>query len=291
MTAARPEIVFVTGLSGAGRMSALKSLEDIGYEALDNIPLPLLDSLRPGAGAAPLAVGIDARTRGFSPDRLIAEAHARKAALVFLTCDDAVLQRRFSDTRRRHPMARDLPVPEGIRRERDLMDPVRLAADLIIDTGDLSIHDLRHILEGHFGLDGDERLSVTVLSFAYREGLPREADFVFDVRFLRNPHWDTALRPLTGKDAAVRDYIAQDEAFAPFLETVTRLLEPLLPRCVQEGKHYLTLAFGCSGGRHRSVALAEAVGRWIGRAGYPVSVRHREIESREGCSPKKESTA
>lgn len=270
-------LLFVTGLSGAGMASALKNLEDIGYEAVDNLPLDLLDSLAAGKPAAPLAVGIDSRTRGFSPERLIAETRARGAAIVFLTCDDEVLQRRFTQTRRSHPMARGGGVPEGIARERALMEPLRLCADLVIDTSDLSVHDLRHMLEGHFGPERSGALCVTTLSFAYRNGLPREADIVFDVRFLRNPHWEPALRPLTGKDAPVKDYIAQDPAFAPFVGDVAGMLDRLLPLYVREGKRYLTIAFGCSGGRHRSVALAAEIGHKIARAGYAVTLRHREL--------------
>lgn len=270
-------LLFVTGLSGAGMASALKNLEDIGYEAIDNLPLDLIDALIRDKSAAPLAIGIDSRTRGFSPQRLMAEAAARGAAIVFLTCDDEVLQRRFTQTRRAHPMARDGGVPEGIARERTLMDPVRAAADLVVDSSDLSVHDLRHILEGHFGPERSGKLSVTVLSFAYRNGLPREADLVFDVRFLRNPHWDPVLRPLTGKDGPVKDYIAQDPAFAPFVTDVAAMLDRLLPLYVREGKRYLTIAFGCSGGRHRSVALAEDIGRRIGLADYALTIRHREL--------------
>lgn len=271
-------MVFVTGLSGAGMASALKNLEDIGYEAIDNLPLDLLDSLTPGKSGAPLAVGVDSRTRSFSPDRLIAEAKTRGAAIVFLTCDDEILQRRFTQTRRSHPMARGDSIPEGIARERVLMEPLRLCADIMIDTSDLSVHDLRHILEGHFGPERSGKLSVKIMSFSYRNGLPREADLVFDVRFLRNPYWNPALRPLTGKDAAVRDDIAQDESFAPFVAGLEKMLETLLPLYVQEGKRYLTLAFGCSGGQHRSVALAERIGQTIAALpGYAVTIRHREL--------------
>lgn len=273
--------LIVTGKSGSGLSSALKSLEDIGYDVIDNLPLSLLDSLldQPDIRDRVLAVGLDVRSLGFDPSAILAQAERRGLFLLFLTCDDAALQKRFTATRRRHPLARDKSVADGIRAERMMLDPLRRAADLVIDTTALSIHDLRHILEGHFGQEESSgRLAVTVLSFSFGQGMPREADLVFDVRFLRNPHWDEALRSLSGLDAAVGTYIRNDPACGPFLDALKGMVGPLLPRYAQEGKSYLTLAFGCTGGRHRSVWMAEEVGRWLESLGCRLSVRHRDLQ-------------
>ncbi|MCB9978316.1 MAG: RNase adapter RapZ [Rhodospirillales bacterium] len=273
--------LIVTGKSGSGLSSALKSLEDIGYDVIDNLPLSLLDSLldQPDIRDRALAVGLDVRSLGFDPAAILAQAERRGLFLLFLTCDDAALQKRFTATRRRHPLARDKSVADGIRAERMMLDPLRRAADLVVDTTALSIHDLRHILEGHFGLESSGRLAVTVLSFSFGQGMPREADLVFDVRFLRNPHWDETLRSLSGLDAAVGTYIGDDPACGPFLDALKGMVGPLLPRYAQEGKSYLTLAFGCTGGRHRSVWMAEEVGRWLESLGCRLSVRHRDLQA------------
>lgn len=272
--------LIVTGKSGAGLSSALKSLEDIGYQAIDNLPFFLLEPLldRPESAGRPLAVGVDVRTDGFDSAALIALAQQRGLFVVFMTADETVLQKRFTATRRRHPLAKDKPVGDGMRRERMVLDPVRRAADLVVDTTALSVHDLRHVLEGHFGLSDAGRLSVTVLSFSFGQGMPREADLVFDVRFLRNPHWDESLRPLSGLDEAVGEFIREDSACDPFIAHLKVLLEPLLPRYVQEGKSYLTLAFGCTGGRHRSVWVARTIGQWLDGLGYTPTVQHRDLQ-------------
>lgn len=273
--------IIVTGKSGAGLSSALKSLEDIGYRTIDNLPFFLLDPLLdcPETDSAPLAIGLDVRTEGFDPRTLMTLAQRRGMFVLFLTCDDSTLQKRFTSTRRRHPLARDNPVAEGIRRERMLLDPLRRAAHLVVDTTALSIHDLRHILEGHFGLEGSGRLAVTVLSFSFGQGMPREADLVLDVRFLRNPHWDEALRPLSGLDPEVGAYIGQDPTCESFVEGFKRLLAPLLPRYAQEGKSYLTIAFGCTGGRHRSVWVAQEAGNWLKSLGYAPTIQHRDLRT------------
>lgn len=270
----------VTGKSGSGLSSALKSLEDIGYNVIDNLPLSLLDSVldQPDIAGRALGVGLDVRSLGFDPAAVLAQIERRGLFLLFLTCDDAVLQKRFTATRRRHPLAKDKSLADGIRAERMLLDPLRRAADLVVDTTTLSIHDLRHILEGHFGLEFPGRLAITVVSFSFGQGMPREADLVFDVRFLRNPHWDDVLRPLSGLNAEVGDYIKQDAACAPFLGNLETLIAPLLPRYAQEGKSYLTLAFGCTGGRHRSVWMAEQAGAWLESLGYRPTVQHRDLQ-------------
>lgn len=293
--AERRHVVLVTGLAGAGRSTALKCLEDIGYEAVDNMPLDLLPHLLAGLAQAslpemgkPIALGIDSRTSGFSSDgfiRLVQQLKKDKrlrVSLVFLDCDDDVLQRRYTETRRRHPLAQDRPVVDGIQRERQLMHPVKGEADIVLDTSESAIGDLKAMLAGHFGLDAQPDLAVTVLSFSYKQGLPREADLVFDVRFLENPHYDPALRPLTGEDAAVGRAIEADPAFPGFFAALTSLLWPLLPGYEDEGKSYLTIAIGCTGGRHRSVFVAGKLAQWFKERGRTVTLRHRDVRRSAG---------
>ncbi|MBI2254545.1 MAG: RNase adapter RapZ [Proteobacteria bacterium] len=293
--AERRHIVLVTGLAGAGRSTALKCLEDIGYEAVDNMPLDLLPHLVTGLGQAslpamskPIALGFDSRTSGFSSDRFIVLVGQLKAdtrfrvSLVFLDCDDEVLQRRYTETRRRHPLAQDRPVGDGIQRERQLMGSVRVAADLVLDTSDTAIGDLKAMLVGHFGLAAQPDLALTILSFSYKQGLPREADLVFDVRFLENPYYNPTLRPLSGEDAAVGQAIEADPAFPGFFAALTSLLWPLLPGYEGEGKSYLTIAIGCTGGRHRSVFVAGRLAQWLRERGRTVTLRHRDV----GRAPK-----
>jgi UPF0042 nucleotide-binding protein len=286
VTALRPrQVLLVTGLSGAGHTTALKVLEDLGYEAVDNLPLFLLGGLAGDVGGAeirPMAIGVDSRTRDFTAAALAEHRDRLKSdpglevRLLYLDCGDESLRRRFTETRRRHPLALDRPVDDGIRRERALLAPLRESADLVIDTTDLAIGDLRRLLRGHFGLDHRPAAAITIVSFSYRNGLPREADLVFDVRFLRNPHYDPALRPLTGRDAEVGQFVAADPAFAPFFTSLTQLLLPLLPSFEREGKSYLTIAVGCTGGRHRSVFVAERLGAWLAAQDRPAIVRHRD---------------
>ncbi len=280
-SSARLPLVLVTGLSGAGHSTALRALEDLGYEAVDNLPLSLLNL--PDGFDRPVAIAVDSRTRGFTArallervERLRAEP-GLKVTLVFLTCSDEVLQRRFTETRRRHPLAQDRPVADGIRQERLLLEGLNAAADLAIDSTDLAIADLKRLMLGHFALDRQPGLAVAVVSFSYRQGLPREADLVFDVRFLANPHYQADLRGLTGRDPAVGAHIEADPAFGRFFSDLTAMLLPLLPGFEREGKSYLTLAVGCTGGRHRSVFVAERLAAWLTAQGRPVSLRHRDI--------------
>lgn len=288
MVAAIPDkrhVILLTGMSGAGKSMALKYLEDMGYEAIDNIPLNLLPMVAGQAeeGAERLVLGIDVRSRDFSPERMLAavsnwrEAEQCKVTLVFLDCDDIVLQRRFTETRRKHPLATDRPVEDGIRLERELLAPVREAADLVLNTTGYSVHDLKRCIHDRFAAD-DNELLVFVTSFSFREGVPRDADMVMDVRFLSNPHWEETLRPMDGRDAPVGEYIMRDKDFKPFFDNLCNLLKPLLPRYREEGKSYFTLGIGCTGGRHRSVFLAEKVAGFLSGLGYKVGIRHRDLK-------------
>ena len=277
-------IVLVTGMSGAGRTSALKSLEDLGFEAVDNLPATLLGHLiRSGDRVErDVAIGIDCRTRAFDPQKLanqLAErtsAQASSLRLLFLDCEDEILRRRFTESRRRHPLGPDRPVTDGISRERLLMAPLRERADLVIDTSQLPLARLRQLVAGHFGEQAIARPILSVVSFAYRNGLPREADLVFDVRFLANPHYVDELRPLTGSDPAVRAFVEADPACAPLLDRLDALVLPLLPLYQREGKSYLTIAFGCTGGRHRSIVVAERFAERLRGAGWLATLWHRD---------------
>ncbi len=291
-------IVLVTGMAGAGRTTALKALEDLGYEAVDNLPASLLDSLlRPlDKGDRHLAIGIDSRSRAFDPDELIARLSvgmdrlAAEVRMLFLDCDDEILTRRFTETRRRHPLAPDRSIADGIARERSLMATLSRSADLVIDTSHLSPGELRQLISGHFAVSNDDQLVISVVSFSYRKGLPREADLVFDVRFLANPHYDIRLRPMTGIDRPVQNYIDADPKFRKLLQDLEHFLLPLLPAYQLEGKSYLTIAFGCTGGRHRSIATAEIFAERLRQAGWPAQIRHRDTpEANAGAKETLES--
>ena len=279
-------LVLLTGMSGAGLSTALKEFEDLGYEAVDNLRLGLVPALigDETASDVPLAVVIDTRNASFAVDTMLemlkqlALHPGLEVKLVFLECSDEALQRRFTETRRRHPMAMDRPVTDGIKRERELMWKLRDAADHVIDTSLISIHELRRLIAGHYRMDGAGGLTLFVTSFSYRHGVPREADLVFDARFLANPHWDTKLRPMTGQDAPVADYIRHDEGYPDFIKHMHDLLAPLLPRYQREGKSYLTIAVGCTGGRHRSVFVAEELANMMAAEGYVVGIAHRDMD-------------
>lgn len=277
----RPFVLLVTGLSGAGKSVALKALEDSGYEAVDNLPLPLLPALVATAGDAPVAVGIDTRTRGFDPAGLVDAVSAsgdtgRRYRLLFLDCAGHELVRRFSETRRRHPLALDRPAGDGIAREREILEAVRRSADAIIDTTDYSSNDLRRAIAQRFQPATQRGVTLTLMSFAYARGVPRDADLVFDMRYLANPHWVPDLRSLDGTDRRVRSWVEADPAFAAPFEAIMALLSQLLPGYARESRAYVTVAFGCTGGRHRSVATAEAAGDWLAAAGHPNVVVHRD---------------
>ncbi len=286
----RNRLVMVTGMSGAGRTTALKALEDVGYEAVDNLPLSLMPSLLHPATkqSGALAISVDIRTRDFTVDAFEAEIAPLLARddldvrLLFVDCDDEVLRRRYTETRRRHPLADDRPLIDGIRHERTLIGRLRERADIVLDTSELTIGDLRQLVAGNFALDSHPALSLFVTSFSYRLGLPREADLVFDVRFLVNPHYEEPLRPLTGLDPAVGAYISGDPGFEPFFDSLKAMLLPLLPHFEREGKSYLTVAVGCTGGRHRSVFVAERLAAVFGEHGRRVHLRHRDIDRSPG---------
>lgn len=285
-TGAARQIVLVTGLAGAGMTTALKTLEDQGYEVIDNLPLGLIPAAaeRSELFSRRLALGVDTRTHDFGVDRLGQVAGQLRAlpdvrlSVLLMVADAEVLQRRFTETRRRHPMAQDRPLMDGIRAEMALLEPLRRIADLVIDSSQMTIHQCRALIAGHFAEDDAATLRVCATSFSFKHGVPRDADLLFDVRFLRNPHWEPTLRPHTGRDAQVAAYIEADPDLPEFLAHLKLLLEPLLPRYRQEGKAYLTIAFGCTGGQHRSVYLAETVGRWVREKGYDCTIRHRELD-------------
>ncbi len=293
MTDAR-RIVLVTGLSGGGKASVLHALEDLGYAAIDNPPLPMLEE---AVRRTPrrLAIGIDARTQDFDATELLAAlARLRAAAglrveLVFVWAEDATLLRRYTETRRRHPLAPEGRVADGIAEEKTLTGPLREVADLTLDTSALPIAAMRRLVEQYFAPDqAAPRMVVTLVSFAYPHGLPGDADMVFDARFLANPHYEPRLRPGTGLDAEVGAYVAADPACAPFLAQLGGLLTLLLPRFVQEGKKYVTVAVGCTGGRHRSVYITERLASFLAdgggfAAGMRLHVAHREL-AREGLA-------
>lgn len=282
---ATTDVVVVTGMSGAGKSLTLKWLEDLGYEAVDNLPLSMLGALlRGGEPGRPLAIGIDIRTRDFGAQSMLAELDRLREeaqiplSLVFMESDDDVLSRRFTETRRRHPLAVDRPLLDGIAHERKLVSPLKARADLVIDTSSLPPAELRRLLAGHFRREERAPLLLFFTSFSYRRGLPREADLVFDVRFLDNPHYVPSLKPHSGRDQDVADFIAADPGFAAFFTGLTSLIRPLLPRFAAEGKSYLTIAIGCTGGRHRSVYVAEKLAAWLREQGQQVDLRHRDLE-------------
>ena len=282
-----PRLLLVTGMSGAGKSTVLDALEDMGWDIVDNLPPALLgafvhgdDRTRTRAGAHQ-AVGIDARSRGFDADvlpDLIRAMEGVQSEILYLDASGAELVRRYDETRRRHPLALDRPAEDGIARERALTAPLRLAADSILDTTDLKPAELRDELRRRYGEDRDAPV-ITVSSFGFARGISSTADLVFDVRFIPNPHWIAELRPLTGLDVPVRDYVQGQAGWAETMDSVERLLLDLLPRYWQAGKTYVGIAFGCTGGRHRSVAAAVEMGQRLHDAGFSPNIRHRDLQS------------
>jgi RNase adapter protein RapZ len=273
-----PQIVLVTGLSGAGKLSILRALEDLGFETVDNPPLSGLLELASKA-VTNLAIGVDARSRGFSSESLLDTlARLRQdfaPALVFATASDEVLRRRFTATRRRHPLAQAGAIAEGIALERELLEPLVRAADWLVDTTLLPVPKLRQLIEQHFGAHAPGMV-LNLVSFAYSGGLPPEADLVFDARFLKNPHYEPHLEQLSGLDPEVGSFIEQDPDFAIYFYKLLNLVEFLLPRFVQEGKKYATICVGCTGGQHRSVYMVKKLSSHLAKTGWRVGVTHRE---------------
>jgi UPF0042 nucleotide-binding protein len=272
-------------MSGAGKSTVLDALEDMGWDCVDNLPVTLLSDFVRGEAQdprqAPIAVGMDARSRGFDAAKLpviIRSIQGVRPEILYLDCSGAELIRRYDETRRRHPLAHDRPAEDGIARERGITARIREAADSILDTTDLTPAELRDELRRRYGEDRDQPV-VTIASFGYSRGVSRTADLMFDMRFAANPHWVDELRPLTGMDAAVQDYCGADAGWGPAMDSIEALLKDLIPRYWAAGKTYLTVAFGCTGGRHRSVAAAVEMAERLREAGFPANIRHRDLAS------------
>ncbi len=276
--------VIVTGLSGAGKSLFLKSLEDLGYETIDNLPLSLLQPaiVEKRPAEYPLAIGIDVRSRHFAvPDLLHITQQLRNKGthltLTFLESDDLVLQNRYRETRRHHPLVHDSTLAEGILRERKLLKKLKEKADYILDTSLLTPPECRALVRERFAFSNQRTLAIHLLSFAFRKGVPREADMVFDMRFLKNPYYDPQLKSLTGQTHSVKDYLREEPAFQSFGESLKQMLTLMLPPIETEGRDFFTIAFGCTGGQHRSVFTAEWTEQWLSNAGYTTQIHHREL--------------
>jgi len=281
----RAKLALVTGPAGSGRTTALKAFEDIGFEAIDNMPASLVPRLVSAPLSRPLALAVDARNRDFTAQAVLELLATLSASpdldvdLVYLDCPATALIRRFSETRRSHPLRPDAPVSDGIALELQLLAPLRARADVLVDTSAMTPHDLRAEIARLFGpVQTGQGMRVQIVSFSYKRGLPDGADMVFDCRFLRNPHWDAALRPQDGRSAAIASYVCADPAFDPFFTKIRAMVESLLPAFAVEGKAHLSVAFGCTGGRHRSVVLTEKLAQALAHSQWPVSKHHRELE-------------
>jgi UPF0042 nucleotide-binding protein len=279
-------LVVITGLSGSGKASALKAFEDLGYYCVDNLPVGLIPKFAdmcgaPGSHIPRSAVVVDIR-EGEALSQLPV-AYQRlgrdglKVALVFLEASDKALIQRFEETRRPHPLGRDLPVREGVRLERSLLKPMRKLADTVIDTSRMNVHELRQLIQDRFGGRKRKAMLISVLSFGFKHGVPQDADLVFDVRFLPNPNYVTGLREKSGLDTQVKDYVESQAQTGEFISRLSDLLLFLLPQYIREGKSYLTIAIGCTGGRHRSVALAQHIGGLLEEEGFKTKVVHRDL--------------
>jgi UPF0042 nucleotide-binding protein len=278
-----PRLLLVTGMSGAGKSTVLDALEDMGWDCVDNLPTGLLKDFVHGEREArqpmPIAVGMDVRSRGFDPRALpdlIRSIEDVTPEILYLDCAGSELIRRYDETRRRHPLAPDRPAEDGIAKERASTAPLRQLADTVIDTTEMTPAELRDELRRRYGGDVDQPV-ITVVSFGFARGISRTADLVFDMRFADNPYWIDELRPLTGEDQAVQDYCAKDAAWTPSMDQIESQLIGHMPRYRAAGKSYLTVAFGCTGGRHRSVAAAVELAKRLRGAGFSPIVRHRDL--------------
>ncbi len=287
MEGSEQRLVLVTGPSGAGRSTAIHALEDLGYEVIDNLPLRLIPPLIQGAPVGrPIALGLDVRNRDFNTTAVIEMIDTLtrnpdvSLQVLYIDCASSELIRRYAQTRRRHPLAAGETPVDGIDRELDLLAAIRVRADHLIDTTEMSPHDLKAEIAHWFDRDPAQRMAVSVQSFSYKRGLPRGVDMIFDCRFLANPHWVAALRDLDGRDPAVVAHVQADPLFDEFFQKLQDLVLLLLPAQREEGKAHLTIAFGCTGGQHRSVAVAEKLAKVLAEAGWAVSKRHRELERR-----------
>lgn len=290
-TLPRQRVLLVTGMLGAGKSTALRELEDLGWESIDNFPIRLLDRLiGGGSGKAssshPLAIGFDCRTRGFVPAdiiervKLLSGRPELEITTLFLDCAGHELARRFDETRRRHYLAQDMPVPSGIKAERELLAPLRRWAEVLIDTTDFTTNDLKQTIRAQFSQTAPQEMTVTVSSFGFARGMPPATDLVFDMRFLDNPHWQPGLAELTGLDEPVARHIAENPLFVSAFAKIRDLLLELLPEYARQGKTYVNIAFGCTGGRHRSVYTAERMAQALREGGFSPTVLHRNLGSR-----------
>ncbi|MEP0156511.1 RNase adapter RapZ [Pseudophaeobacter sp.] len=278
-------IVLVTGPSGAGRTTAINVLEDLGYEAIDNLPLRLLPGLVSAAdGAGPMALGLDSRNRDFSPAALLEVIDMLEAregcdlSVLYLDARPEVLLRRYSETRRRHPLSPGETPELGVQRELSLMGSIRDRASLLLETSDMNVHQLKAEIE-HLFVPTGRNLALSIQSFSYKRGVPRSVDMVFDCRFLNNPYWDPSLRGQDGRDGSVQAHVQADPRYEGFFARVLDITQFLLPAYREEGKSHLSIAFGCTGGQHRSVTLAETLAKALAERGQQVSIRHRELQS------------
>jgi UPF0042 nucleotide-binding protein len=289
---AAQRLLLVTGLLGAGKTTVLRVLEDLGWEVIDNFPIRFLEGLiespsrAEGDARGPMAIGFDTRTRGFDPNRIIAQVKQLgtrgdiELTTLFLDCSGKELERRYNETRRPHPLTDGMPVASGIAAERELLAPLRRWADMIIDTSEFAVNELQQVIRERFVAESTQAMTVTVSSFGFSRGMPPAADLVFDMRFLDNPHWIAELRPLTGRDAAVGEHIRKDPAFTEAFERIRDLILLLLPRYQAQGKAYVHIAFGCTGGRHRSVFTAEQIAAALRTSGFSPTLLHRNLGAR-----------
>jgi UPF0042 nucleotide-binding protein len=285
----KDHVLLITGMSGSGRSFALKTFEDMGYETIDNLPLNFLEPVVStyNKGSQPLAISIDVRTRDFSSEKFLKELEKLtrnvqlNTQLIFFDCDDEILARRYNESRRIHPLAHERPVVDGISLERHLMSAIRNHAHHVIDTSITSTFDLRGHLKRLFHLSKEPGMSIFVTSFSFRHGLPREADMVFDARLLKNPFYVEELRSLSGEDKEIGLYIQKDKVFNSFIKSTKSIISTSLSCFEEQGRGYLTIAVGCTGGQHRSVYIAHLLTKWLQTTKNQVKLRHRDLKKED----------